>query len=105
MCIRCDISRRTLQLSEEVIRRELNPDLADRFVFQYGDACALPFDDGEFDDSGFGYQPGQPSSIVVVRAYYRWHVMTPMFQQVFQNINGGERVLISTMMFRNEPYQ
>ncbi len=74
--------------------------------FVAANAAALnPIEDGEFDDSGFGYQPGQPSSIVVVRAYYRWHVMTPMFQPVFQNINGGERVLISTMMFRNEPYQ
>lgn len=74
--------------------------------FVAANAAALnPIEDGEFDDTGFGYQPGQPSSIVVVRAYYRWHVMTPMFQPVFQNINGGERILISTMMFRNEPYQ
>jgi Flp pilus assembly protein TadG len=74
------------------------------FVAANSDALN-PIDDGEFDESGFGYQPGQPSSIVVVRAYYRWHIMTPMFEPVFQNINGGERVLISTMMFRNEPYQ
>jgi Flp pilus assembly protein TadG len=62
-------------------------------------------DDGEFDDSGFGYQPGAPADIIVVRAYYRWHVMTPMFEPVFQNISGGDRILVSTMMFRNEPYQ
>jgi hypothetical protein len=39
-----------------------------------------------------------------VRAYYRWRIMTPMFETVFQNIEGGERVLAATMMFRNEPY-
>jgi hypothetical protein len=31
--------------------------------------------------------------------------MTPLFESVFQNISGGERILVSTMMFRNEPYQ
>jgi hypothetical protein len=51
-----------------------------------------------------GYQPGQPSDIVVVRAYYRWKVMTPLFEPIFQNISGGERILVSTMMFRNEPF-
>ena len=40
----------------------------------------------------------------VVRAFYRWHVMTPLFQPVFSNVSNGERVLVSTMMFRNEPF-
>lgn len=53
-----------------------------------------------------GYSPGAPSDIVVVRAYYRWQIMTPLFEPVFESINGaGERILVSTMMFRNEPYQ
>lgn len=64
-----------------------------------------PIQNGEFDDSGFGYTPGSPSDIVVVRAYYRWKIMTPLFEPIFQNISGGERILVSTMMFRNEPYQ
>ena len=64
-----------------------------------------PIQNGEFQDSGFGYTPGAPSDIVVVRAYYRWKILTPMFESVFQNVSGGERILVSTMMFRNEPYQ
>jgi Flp pilus assembly protein TadG len=52
-----------------------------------------------------GYQPGAPSAIVVVRAYYRWQIMTPLFEPIFQNVSGGQRILVSTMMFRNEPYQ
>jgi Flp pilus assembly protein TadG len=63
-----------------------------------------PVEDGEFDDSGFGYTPGVGNSIVVVRAYYRWQILTPMFESVFENIDGGQRILISTMMFRNEPF-
>lgn len=63
-----------------------------------------PLSGGNLDSSGFGYNPGVSSSIVVVRAYYKWHVLTPIFQDVFANMNGGDRLLVSTMMFRNEPY-
>lgn len=64
-----------------------------------------PIENGEFDEAGHAYRDTEPSDIVVVRAYYRWQVMTPMFQSVFQNVNGGKRILVSTMMFRNEPFQ
>lgn len=68
-------------------------------------AQADPIQNGQFQDTGFGYTPGAPSDIVVVRAYYRWKVLTPMFEPVFQNVSGGQRILVSTLMFRNEPYQ
>ena len=63
-----------------------------------------PIQDNQFQTAGMGYTPGAPSDIVVVRAYYRWQIMTPLFEPVFQNVSGGERILVSTMMFRNEPY-
>lgn len=63
-----------------------------------------PVQNNNFNTGGMGYQPGQPSDIVVVRAYYRWRVITPLFEPIFQNISGGERILVSTMMFRNEPF-
>ncbi len=65
---------------------------------------AAPISNGQFDPSGFGYSPGVASDIVVVRAYYRWDVMTPLFESVFGNVANGDRILISTMMFRSEPY-
>lgn len=66
---------------------------------------AAPIKNNKFDASGFGYSPGNPNDIVVVRAYYRWQILTPLFASVFQNVGGGERILVSTMMFRDEPYQ
>lgn len=75
------------------------------FVAANNGANQNPVQNGNFNNTGFGYNPGQPSSIVVVRAYYQWQVITPFFQPLFQNIGGGKRVLSSTMMFRNEPYQ
>lgn len=63
-----------------------------------------PVQDGEFETDSFGYQPGLASEIVVVRAYYRWNVITPMFSVLLADTGAGERILASTMMFRNEPY-
>ncbi len=63
-----------------------------------------PVQGGNFQTNQFGYSPGAASGIVVVRAYYRWHILTPVFQGVFANVSGGDRILASTMMFRNEPF-
>lgn len=63
-----------------------------------------PIQHNQFQNAGFGYSPGVASDIVVVRAYYRWQVVTPLFQPIFQNTSTGDRYLVSTMMFRNEPY-
>jgi Flp pilus assembly protein TadG len=59
---------------------------------------------GNFQNNGFGFTPGGESDIVVVRAYYQWEVLTPMFERLFANTGAGERILVSTMMFRNEPF-
>jgi Flp pilus assembly protein TadG len=63
-----------------------------------------PVQNGEFEDDNFGFDPGAPSDIVVVRTYYRWEIMTPFFQGVFSNVGSTQRILSSTMMFRNEPF-
>ncbi len=81
----------------------LDVDQFDSFL----DASAMesPIDEGNFVDTGFAYDPGGASEIVVVRAYFRWSIVTPMFENIFGNVSGGERILSSTMMFRNEPYE
>lgn len=63
-----------------------------------------PISNGNFSQSGFGWSPGTANAIVVVRAYYRWEVLTPFFEGIFSNVSGGDRIIASTMMFRNEPY-
>jgi len=82
----------------------LDVDRFDSFI-DADNAQGNPIQNGEFEDGGFGYTPGAPSDIVVVRAYYRWQILTPLFEPVFQNVSDGQRILVSTMMFRNEPYQ
>jgi SAM-dependent methyltransferase len=44
-----DISRESLKMAERIVKRELHPDLASKFSFQYGDACDLPFETETFD--------------------------------------------------------
>lgn len=63
-----------------------------------------PIVNGTLQQGQFGFNPGASSSIVVVRAYYRWKILTPLFENVFQNVDGGQRILVSNLMFRNEPF-
>src|SRR5258708_5247268 len=46
-----DLSPQSIEGAESILRRELHPDLADKFSFKVADACALPFEDGTFDVS------------------------------------------------------
>lgn len=54
-------------------------------------------------DDQLKFDPGDPKNIVVVNVLYKW----PMFTS-FLSLNGadtsGERLLSSTMVFRNEPW-
>ncbi len=66
--------------------------------------------DGNFDPSGFGYDPGKASDIVVVRVFYQWSLITPILSAPLANMKGSggamnKRLLQSTVAFRNEPYE
>jgi Flp pilus assembly protein TadG len=52
----------------------------------------------------FGYQPGGPGSIVVVRLFYQYPVYVSLLGFNLSNVNGGKRLLAATSAFRNEPY-
>ena len=75
-------------------------------TFQSFQAVAAPaaLKDGAFDPSEFTFQLGQPSSIVVARAYYKWPFVTPLVGKAMQQYDDGTMVLMSTITFRNEPY-
>ncbi len=62
----------------------------------------LPIQNGGFDSSSLGYNPGGPGDIVMVRVYYQY----PVFFSVLNlsNLNGGLNLLAATSVFRNEPY-
>ena len=68
--------------------------------------------DGEGNLNGGlnAYQPGTSSQlgggspIVLVRAFYKWKLFTPMFSAYYANMTGGIRLIAASVAFRNEPF-
>jgi Flp pilus assembly protein TadG len=56
--------------------------------------------------NNFTYQPGGPGDIVVVRLMYQWPIYVSLLGlNGLSNMSSNNRLLISTVAFRNEPYQ
>jgi Flp pilus assembly protein TadG len=54
--------------------------------------------------NNFGYDPGGPGCIVVVRLLYQWPVYLSLMGLNLADMNGKKRLLVATSAFRNEPY-
>lgn len=50
------------------------------------------------------WDPGKAGSIVLVRAYYAWPLVTPLLNTGLQSAN-GKRVIYAATAFMNEPYE
>jgi len=50
------------------------------------------------------YAVGTYCSIVLVRAFYTWQVLTPLLNPFLVNIANGQHLMTATAAFRNEPY-
>lgn len=59
---------------------------------------------GNLQTGTFGYAPGGPGSIVVVRLMYQWPVYVSLLGLNLADSAGNKRLLMSTVAFRNEPY-
>jgi len=55
--------------------------------------------------TNFGYNPGGPCEIVVVRLIYEFPVYTSLLGFNLADMGNGKRLLVATSVFRNEPYQ
>ncbi|MBC6981645.1 TadE/TadG family type IV pilus assembly protein [Caulobacter sp. 17J80-11] len=72
---------------------------------QWADAQPVdPIQNGKLDDKALMFDAGKAGSIVLVRAYYRWPLLTPFLNQALARLDGGVAVIQSTATFRNEPY-
>jgi Flp pilus assembly protein TadG len=60
--------------------------------------------DGTFDNEMRSINTGKGSEIVVVTISYRWPLYVPLVDQIFQTTTNGERIMVSTIAFRNEPF-
>ncbi|OKL44175.1 TadE/TadG family type IV pilus assembly protein [Pseudovibrio exalbescens] len=61
-------------------------------------------------DSNKKFQPpttfnlGSRSSVMMVRVVYKWPMVTNWIKDAMQDTADGDRLIISTAIFRNEPY-
>ena len=65
--------------------------------FSNANAVAASAPNGEF-------ARGVPGDIVVVKANYRWPLMTPLLAQAYERTGALEVTLGSRVTFKNEPY-
>ena len=56
------------------------------------------------DINNLPYSAGGPGSIIVVQLYYKWPIIVSLLNGNLANIDGN-RLLVATAVFRNEPYQ
>jgi Flp pilus assembly protein TadG len=56
--------------------------------------------------NNFTYEPGQGGDVVVVRGFYEWDLAAKLPKEIgLGNMNNGDRLLMATAAFRNEPFQ
>lgn len=72
--------------------------------FQNADDYQPRYDeDGNFDPRDFN--AGGAEDVVLIRVYYRYHLMTPIFAQIFSREADQTIPIMSTVVIQSEPYQ
>ena len=65
-----------------------------------------PLDSNGAMKTTFSYDPGVGGEVVVVRSFYPWDLRASLPDLIdLSNMKSGERMLIATAAFRNEPFQ
>ncbi|MCB1555718.1 MAG: pilus assembly protein [Alphaproteobacteria bacterium] len=60
-------------------------------------------EDGNLQDAVFN--PGGSKEVVLIRAAYRYSLMTPVIGSIFSDYSGNIRLLLSTIVLETEPYE
>jgi Flp pilus assembly protein TadG len=63
-----------------------------------------PIKSGAVDQSSLVFQMGGPGDVVMVQTFYQWTVLAPALDYIGTPLSGGQTLLTSTAVFRNEPY-
>jgi len=63
-----------------------------------------PLQSGNFNSASMNYSMGAPGDIVLVQVFYQWPVNLGPLGFSLSNMNGNNRLLVATAVFRNEPY-
>ena len=63
----------------------------------------LTFNNGNVSNT-WSYNTGNPGDIVVVQVMYQWPVVLGPLSMNLSNLSNGNRLLVSTAVFKSEPY-
>lgn len=63
-----------------------------------------PMTGATFVANGGCFATGNPTDIVLVRAYFTWPLFAPLLNHLLDNMGNGNRLLSAATAFRNEPY-
>ncbi len=65
-----------------------------------------PQNSAAFNTASTCFSPGQPTDIVLVRAYFQWTLFAPLLSNALEDMGGGsgKRLLSFATAFRNEPF-
>jgi len=63
-----------------------------------------PVSSGTINKNSLPYQIGGPGDIVLVQSFYQWTVFAPALDNIGTPLTGGQMLLQSSAVFRNEPY-
>ncbi len=64
----------------------------------------LTFNSQDQVTNSWAWSPGNPGDIVVVQVMYQWPVVLGPLNFNLANLSNGNRLLVSTAAFKNEPY-
>ena len=64
----------------------------------------LTFNSQDQVTNSWAWSPGNPGDIVVVQVMYQWPVVLGPLNFNLSNLSNGNRLLVSTAVFKNEPY-
>jgi len=71
-----------------------------------GSDLTNPLDGNGNMKTNFAYDPGVGGDVVVVRAFYEWPLVAKLPKPIsLGNMQNGDRLLVATAAFRNEPFQ
>ncbi len=71
-----------------------------------GSDLTNPLDSNGNLKASFSYDPGVGGDVVVVRAFYEWSITAKFPKAIgLSNMSNGDRLLVATAAFRNEPFQ
>jgi Flp pilus assembly protein TadG len=63
-----------------------------------------PLQSGSFKSASMNFSTGGPGDIVLVQVFYQWPINLGPLGFNLSNMNGNNRLLTATAVFRNEPY-